>query len=63
MESYNKITRLHKYDKHVLHKYEAEFLEFSPESIIRVTPKDPDIISLNDLKNTAAYEIRHRISL
>ena len=63
MESYNKITRLHKCDKHVLHKYGAEFFEFSPESITGKSPKESDILSLSGRKNTTAYVINSKLSL
>ncbi len=60
MDYYKKITRLQRSDKHVLHNYETDFYEFSPESIKDNTTT---VDSLREDKDTESCFVSRKISL
>ncbi len=60
MDYYKKITRLQRSDKHVLHNYETDFYEFSPE-LIKKNTHESDSFSEN--KDSQSCFVSHKISL
>lgn len=55
MEFYGKITSLHRSDIYVLHTYQSDFYEYSPESISERRPRESEKNSPIEKKNALLH--------